>query len=92
MRLSARHVDYMAFLVLKALKGNPHIGLRSPDGAVAIARTELLASLREEEELEKEALRMLAPHKERILREGGDFNRMLREGVRALAKKKGIVL
>ena len=92
MRLSAQHVDYMAFLVHKALGTNSRVKVLSPDKVVGIVRGELLANLRQEVELEREAERMLEAKRAEILRGGLDYRKMVQEGARSLAKKKGIPL
>lgn len=92
MRLSRNHVDYVAFLVYKALKDHPNLELKDPDAAIAAVRMELLANLQAEDELEKEAERMLAPHRTQILQSGADYQKMVREGMQTLAKKRGIVV
>jgi hypothetical protein len=92
MRLSAQHVDYMAFLVHKALGTSTRVQVLSPDKVVGIVRGELMANLRAEVELEREAERMLEGKRSEILRGGLDFRKLVQDGARALAKKKGIPL
>lgn len=92
MTLSRNRLDYMAFLVYRALKEHPNVTLRSPDAAVAIARRVLAENARQERELEKEAEAMLAGHRAEILRSQGDYRRMVQEGMRMLARKRGIPL
>ncbi len=92
MRLSRNHIDYMAFLVYKGLKDHPNVDLLNPDGAVSIVRRRMIENLKLEDEIEAEAERMLAPHKAEILRTGADYGKMLAEGKRTLAKKRGVVI
>ncbi len=92
MRLSNNHIDYIAFLVLKALKEHKNVELLNPDAAVKAVRLRLQENLRIEEEIEREAEALLAPHKQQILQSGSDYRKMLQEGKRTLAKRKGFVL
>ena len=92
MRLPKNHVDYIAFLVYKTLKENPRIELSKPDAVVGIVRHELSENLRQEEQLLREAEELLAPHRAEILRTGADYRKMVNDGVKKLARKKGFVL
>ena len=92
MRLSPAHVDYIAFLVYRELKDNKRVVLKNADLVAGIVRARLLENLRAEGELEKEAERLLEPHRQRILAEGGDYARMIRDGMKKLARQKGIPL
>lgn len=92
MRLSPAHVDYIAFLVYRELKENKRVVLKNADLVAGIVRARLLENLRAEAELEKEAERLLEPHRQRILAEGGDYARMIRDGMKKLARQKGIPL
>ncbi|MBI5155467.1 DUF507 family protein [Candidatus Poribacteria bacterium] len=92
MRLTRNHLDYMAFLVLKALKANPGVTVLDADQVVAVIRREITGNLRAEEEIEREAIATLAPHRQRILSEGADYQKLIRDGKRALARKRGIVV
>ena len=92
MRLSRNHVDYMAFLVFKALQNHPNVTVEDPDAIVGIARHRILEDLAAEQEIEEEAKAKLEPHKAQILREGADYAKMLQEGKRQIAKKRGFVL
>ncbi len=92
MRLSKNHLDYMAFLVYKGLKEHPNVKLLDADKTVSIVRRRMIENLKMEEELEEEAERMLAPHRAEIIRTGADYGKMLAEGKRTLAKKRGFVI
>jgi hypothetical protein len=92
MRLSTSQIDYTAFLVLKAFKASPHITLHNPDAVVAAVRTRLIENLRLEEELEREAAQTLSRHRQQILSGDADYQKMLREAVRILARKRGEVI
>ncbi|MEQ8820750.1 MAG: DUF507 family protein [Sumerlaeia bacterium] len=92
MRLSPNRMNSLSVLALRALKDSPHVDLRDADAVVAAVRRALQNNLREEDELEKQAEEMLAKHKTEILRTGGDYRRMVLEGKKTLAKKKGFVL
>lgn len=92
MRLSKNHIDYVAFLVLRALKENPGVTVRDADGVVGAVRHRIVENLRAEAEIEEEAKRMLEPHKAEILRKGADYAKMLADGKKTLAKKRGIAL
>jgi hypothetical protein len=92
MRLSQNQIDYTAFLVVKAFKASPHITLHSADAVVAAVRTRLIENLRLEEELEREAAQTLSRHRQQILSGDADYQKMLREAVRILARKRGEVI
>lgn len=92
MRLSKNHIDYMAFLVLRSLKENPGTTVRNPDGVVSAVRRRIVENLKIEQEIEEEAKRMLEPHKAEIIRKGADYPKMLADGKKTLAKKRGFVI
>lgn len=91
MRLSNNHIDFMAFAVLQSMKRSPLVEVKNPNMVATIVRRSLVENLRMEEEIEREAEEMLKPHRQRILQEGADYQGMLREGKKTLAKKKGFV-
>lgn len=92
MRLSQNQIDYIAFKIYKTLAAHPQVDVKNPDAIISAVRREIKHNLKLEQEIEKEAEAMLAPHKEKILREGADYADMLRSGIRTIAKKRGVVL
>lgn len=92
MRLSQKQIDYLAFLILRQLKEKPAYGIKNANAVVAAVRTEIAANLRQEQELIKEAEAKLAPHRQRVLQEGANYQDLVQKGVKALAKEKGFVL
>jgi hypothetical protein len=52
----------------------------------------LIENLRLEEELEREAAQTLSRHRQQILSGDADYQKMLREAVRILARKRGEVI
>jgi hypothetical protein len=92
MRLSRNHVDYIAFLVHREMKANKRVVVKNPDLLVSIIRTELLANLQAEVELEREATEMVNAHRREVLQGGADYRRLVDEGKRVLARKRGIVI
>jgi len=92
MRLSQNHIDYLAFIIYKAMKENDHITVHNPDAVVSTVRARVVENLRLEEQLEKEALELLSKHRQQILSSDADYRRMVREAVHMLAKKRGVVI
>ncbi len=92
MRLSTNHIDYLSFLVYKAMKESPHIDVKNPDAVVSSVRARIIENLRLEDELEKEALATLSKHRQEILSGDADYQRMVREAVKILARKRGAVV
>jgi len=92
MSISRQRLDYMAFVVYRAIKENPLIEVRKPDAVVGAVRRVVAENVRQEAELEKEAEAALRAHRSEILRSDADYRRMIRDGARILAKKKGIPL
>jgi hypothetical protein len=92
MRLSPNHVDYLAFLIYKAMKDSPHITINNPDAIVSTAHARIIENLKLEDELEKEALATLAKHRQQILGNDADYQKMVREAVKILARKRGAVI
>ena len=92
MRLTTNHIDYMAFLVYKAMKDSPHIAVHNADAVVSTVRARIVENLKLEDELEKEALEMLSKHRQQILSGEADYQKMVREAVKILAKKRGAVV
>jgi len=62
------------------------------DAVVSVVRHRVLENLSLEQEIEEEAKAKLEPHKAQILREGADYAKMLQEGKRQIAKKRGVVI
>lgn len=92
MRLSKNHVDYMAFLVHRALRENPRVELKNPDLAVSIVRTRVLENLHVEQEIEKEAEAIVKKHRAEIMQTGADYRKLVREGMKSIARKRGFTL
>jgi len=92
MKLSRNHVDFIAFLVYKRLKEHPRVEVLNADAVVNITRGKILENLQAEAELEREAEQLLQNHRADILQQGADYRRMVREGARTLARKRGIVI
>lgn len=92
MTLSRQRLDFLTLQVYRALKDSPAVTVLDADRAVALVRTAIAENVRIEQELEREAEKVLAPHLERILREGADYRRMVRDGMKTLARKRGFVL
>ena len=58
----------------------------------AIVRTTLTENLQQEHDIEQEAMEMLRAHGQQIYEQNADFQNMLQEGKKILAKKKGFTL
>lgn len=92
MRMSRLHLDYLAFLVHKALKENKHIAVNDADAVVAIVRQTITENLKAEDEIEREAVASLEAHRNQILTSGADYQKMVRETKKMIARKRGLVL
>jgi hypothetical protein len=86
------HLDFLAKELIAELKKNPAIELKKPEEAAAILRTVLAEDLAAEHALEEEALAMLREHGQAINSANANFSKMLQEGKKILAKKKGFTL
>lgn len=82
----------LAGLFMKELEKSVGVEVRNPAMTRAIFVNTIEESLREEEELEREVLATLRKHGQQIYKENADFQRMLRDGKKILARKKGFVL
>ncbi len=85
-------IDSIARRVLDALKEAPGVEVVNDAEVLAAVRTVLLENLKAEHALEEEVLEMLKQHGQKIYEENADFQRMLIDGKKILAKKKGFTL
>lgn len=92
MRLSQNQIDYLAIQILRQLREKPGYKIKSPEALVAAVRTELVANMRAEQAIIQEAEARIAPHRQRILQEGADYQELVQKGVKAVAKEKGFIL
>jgi hypothetical protein len=85
-------IDLVAARILAGLKKDIKIELVNPNVALAIIRRTLTDNLKEEFELEQEVQETLSQHGQEIYEQGADFQKMLLEGKKMLARKKGFTL
>ena len=91
-RLPKERIDQLADQVASALGTFPGVQLKNAEEAKTIFRLALAENLREEHEIEQEALALLKQHGQEIYAANADFQKMLQDGKKILAKKKGFVL
>ncbi|MDK2972870.1 MAG: hypothetical protein PWP23_2625 [Candidatus Sumerlaeota bacterium] len=92
MNVSRKHLDYLTFQIYRTLKENPRVPILNADLTVAVIRSQIVENLRIEQELEKEAEAMLKSHRREIIEQGADYRKLVREGMKTLARKKGFTL
>lgn len=82
----------MAEAALRALQGSSALQVKNPQEVLAVFRTILTDNLREEHALEEEVFETLKAHGQQIYEHNADFQAMLLEGKKILAKKKNFTL
>lgn len=85
-------IDTLAVQAIANMEANPRIQVKNPAEARALFRLRLTADLEEEHAIEEEVFRMLQEHGQKIYAENADFQRMLQDGKKIVAKKKGFTL
>ncbi len=85
-------IDAIAERVVQELSQAHGIEVVNPGEVRAIVRGTLTDNLREEHDLEQEVMETLHRHGQQIYEENADFQRMLHDGKKILAKKKGFTL
>lgn len=93
MRLSEPKISYLASKITELLQKESQVKLLAQAKAIEPAIKEtILFDLRREDELEKEAVQLLALHRDKLDQENIDYRAMLTKAKLLLAKQKGIVL
>ncbi len=93
MRLKPAKVDYLAHKVTLSLKAmNKMEFLQSPDQIEGIIRRVIIADLKREDDIEKEAEELLRSHKMTIDRQNMSYNTLMSRAKQQIARKKKIVL
>lgn len=85
-------IDRLATMLEAALKQSAALALKNPAGARAIFSNALVENLRIEQEIEQETLATLQKHGQAIYQQNADFQNLLNQGKRVIAKKRGFVL
>lgn len=85
-------IDRLAVMLEAALKRSPAVTLNKPAEARAVFSNHVTESLRIEQEIEQETMAMLQKHGQAIYQQNADFQKLLNEGKRVIAKKRGFVL
>jgi hypothetical protein len=91
-RISRERLDSIAQRVLEALQKTPGATVLNPEGVKSVVRAMIVNNLAEEDALEKEVIEMLRAHGQKIFEANADFQKMIMEGKKVLAKKKGFTL
>lgn len=85
-------IDALSELILRELQQNSALSVQNPAEAKALFRAMLTENLREEHDLELEAEAMVRAHGQKIYEQKADFQTMIHEGKKILAKKKNFTL
>lgn len=85
-------IESLVNQVLQELQKHPNFDVADPNTVRAAVRGALTDSLRAEWELEQEVLETLQKHGQIIYKENADFHKMLQDGKKMLARKKGFTL
>lgn len=85
-------IDAIAAQVLKALQEANGIDVVNPNETVAIFRGALTRNLQDEHEIEEEVMATLRQHGQQIYEQDADFQKMLYEGKKIIARKKNFKL
>lgn len=85
-------IDALAVQAVATMEANPRLQVKNAAEARALLRLRLTADLEEEHAIEEEVFRMLQQHGQKIYQENADFQKMLQDGKKILAKKKGFTL
>lgn len=85
-------LEQLADRVLEALEKAGDLEVLDADSVRAVVKGTLVENLREEFELEREAFEMLRSHGQKIYEQNADFQKMLLEGKKILAKKRNFTL
>ncbi len=85
-------IQGLSNLFMQELEKARGVEITDANKARAVFVNTILESLREEEQLEKEVEETLRRHGQKIYEKGADFQKMLHDGKRILAKKRGFVL
>lgn len=89
---SEREIELLAAAVAEALAHDPEIKSIDEHAVKQAVRAALRHANAEEAAIDAEAERLLRAHGGMIIREGADFQRMMADARKILAKKKGFPL
>ena len=93
MRLSEPKTTYLTSKIAELLQKDPHVLMLAQANAIEPTIKEtILFDLKREDELEKEAVQLLAQHRDKLEQEDIDYRVMLTKTKLLLAKQKGIIL
>lgn len=93
MRLSEPKIAYLATKIAELLTQTPQVKLLAPGKAIdPVVKDTIIFDLKREDELEKEAVQLLAQHRNELEQGDIDYRAMLTKAKLMLAKQKGIVL
>ncbi|MCC6546087.1 DUF507 family protein [Candidatus Sumerlaeota bacterium] len=85
-------IDRLAVMVEAALKQSAAVTLKKPAEGRAIFSNALAENLRIEHDIEQETLATLQKHGQAIYQQNADFQALLNQGKKVIAKKRGFVL
>ena len=91
-KISRQKLDFLAQRVLDAMAKSAGTQIRDPEAVKAVIRNGIVQNLAEEEKLEAEVMETVRSHGQQIYEANADFQKLLQEGKKILAKKKGFVL
>lgn len=85
-------LDIISKRILEALDKASMAEVVNPEEVRHIVRNLMTENLREEYEIEQEVMETLRKHGQKIYEQNADFQKMLYEGKKILAKKKNFTL
>jgi hypothetical protein len=91
-RVPKERIDRLAGVLAESLAHSPALTLKNPSEAKALFRNMLTENLRIEHEIEEEVMATLQKHGQAIYQQKADFQKLLTEGKRVIAKKRNFVL
>ncbi len=93
MRLSEAKITYLASKIAELLAKTPPVELLVQTNAIEpVIKDTIIFDLKREDDLEKEAVQLLAQHRDELDQADIDYRAMLTKTKLLLAKKNGIVL
>lgn len=92
LRLPKERIDSLVDRISGQIAKVPGITVSNPAELRAIVRAALVADIQAEYDLEQEVIKTLQAHGQKIYEQNADFQKMLQEGKKILAKQRGFTL
>ncbi|MBI1289905.1 DUF507 family protein [bacterium] len=91
-KITRAKLDFLAQRVVDAMAKSAGTEIRDAEAIKSVVRNAIVQNLADEERIEAEVMETLRAHGQQIFEANADFQKMLAEGKKILAKKKGFVL